>query len=284
MLLLRPLKKKTVRQHSLTYLIFLILSVFSFENVKGQVLDTATLNLNAGGYINDVIYDQGHDCFIVVGKFTSIGGYSRLNLAFIDRQTMDVKTETYLNPILAMDGEIRCVELAKTFTLGVFTYHLFIGGNFSYINTGGGNISRLGIAKLVASQTSIPPSHSNFTVNAWNAEIDMTPLLTGISAEGVDDILVTNDTVIFSGSFMAVNSITSPAYRDGIAAYLISGSTPLNYPLMATGPYDMSRYYCMRKKGANLFVGGYINGGGIGKGRLFKLDANGNKIFTWIKR
>ncbi|MBK9190346.1 MAG: hypothetical protein IPM77_01995 [Crocinitomicaceae bacterium] len=270
-----------MRHHFLTYLIFLILSVFSFENVKGQVLDTAVINLSPGGYINDVIFDQSHNSYIIVGNFIMVDNHFRKNIAFIDATTMEVKTESYFKPIQDMDGEIRCVELTKTFTLGVFTYHLFIGGNFSYINTGSGNITRLGIAKLVASQTSIPPSHSNFTVNAWNAEIDMTPLLTGISAEGVDDILITNDTVIFSGSFMAVNEITGWTQRDGIAAYLINGSTPLNYPLMATGPYDMSRYYCIRKKGANLYAGGYINGGGLGKGRLFKMDSNGNKILSF---
>lgn len=247
-----------------------------------QVLDNANLNLNPGGYINDVIYDQAHNSYIIVGNFTQINGINRLNLAFIDASTMAVKTDSYANPIAGMDGEIRCVALTQTFTLGVYTYHLFIGGNFSYVNTGSGNVTRLGIAKLVAGQSFIPPSHSNFTVNSWNAEIDMTPLLTGTSAEGVDDILISNDTVIFSGAFMAVNEISGPMeYRDGVAAYLINGSAPLNYPLMASGPYDMSRYYCLRKKGSNLFVGGYIGGEGLNNGRLFKLDASGNKIITF---
>jgi len=268
-------------KHLLKYFILFLGIAISLKGVS-QVLDNANLNLNPGGYINDVIYDQAHNSYIIVGNFTQINGINRLNLAFIDASTMAVKTDSYANPIAGMDGEIRCVALTQTFTLGVYTYHLFIGGNFSYVNTGSGNITRLGIAKLVAGQSFIPPSHSNFTVNAWNAEIDMTPLLTGTSAEGVDDILISNDTVIFSGAFMAVNEISGPVeYRDGVAAYLINGSAPLNYPLMASGPYNMSRYYCLRKKGSNLFVGGYVGGEGLNNGRLFKLDASGNKIITF---
>lgn len=258
-------------------LLILFVSLFSVKG-SGQILDNANLNLNAGGYINDVIYDQWHDCYIVVGNFTTINSINRRNLAFIDRITMQVKTETYLNPIESMDGEIRCIDFTRTFSFGVFTYHYFIGGNFSTLTVNGSVHNRLGIAKITATQNSLfPYAHSNFSCALWDADLDMYPLTTGFNSQGVEDILITHDTIIFSGAFYAVDMSDTYAIRDGIAAFTINGSSALDYPAVASLTYNESKYFCIRKKGANLFIGGYSGLFGY-TGKLRKLDATGNII------
>lgn len=249
------------------------------QNLFAQVLDNAAINLNPGGYINDVVYDPYHDCYIVVGKFTSINSISRVNMACLDRATLAVETLPYLVPLESTNGEIRTVAITRTFSPGFYTYHLVIGGNFNTVTVSGVNQTRNGIAKLIATQTLVLPiTHSNYSLSAWNADLDMTPLLTGVSAEGVDDLLITGDTILFSGRFWAVNNSSTYDLRDGLAAYSLTG-TLLAYPAIASsGTYNSSRFYALQKEGGNLYLGGYVNGVGLGNGRLFKLDASGTPI------
>ena len=255
--------------------LFLLLLMLAPAKSIAQVLDNTSINLNAGGYVNDVIYDPYHDCYIVVGKFTQVNGVHRVNMAFLDRATLAVETLPYLVPIDSTNGEIRSVALTRTLSGSLYTYHLFIGGNFGSVKIAGTNHARKGIVKLTATQSTLLPfTHTPFSLAAWNADVDMTPLLTGVYAEGIDDILISNDTLIFSGRFWGVNSTSLYQTRDGIAAFTLSG-TVLAYPSIALAGTYSSRFYCIRKKGVNLFMGGYISGGGLTNGRLFKLDAAG---------
>lgn len=262
------------------YVFVFFVSLTAYVDGYGQILDNANLNLNIGGYINDVTYDADRNYYIVVGNFTTINGFARKNIAFLNGTTLAVETQPHLIPITNIDGEIRTVEITRTLTSGFpdfYTYHLYIGGNFQTVTIGASNYTRLGIAKLTSTLPLILPiTYSNFAVSAWNADLDMTPLITGAYSQGVDDIIIVNDTVIFSGKFLGVNNSTAWTQRDGIAAFSVSGAL-LAYPAMASSGLNTGRrFYCIRKEYSNLYVGGYVSGGGLGNGKLYKLDAAGN--------
>ncbi len=273
--------------------VFLFVSLFSVEG-RGQVLDNANLNLNSGGYINDVTYDSYRNYYIVVGNFTTVNGFARKNIAFLNGTTLAVETAPHLIPLSNIDGEIRTVEITRTFTDSspdFYTYHLFIGGNFQTITIGASNYTRKGIAKLTSTLPIILPiSYTNFIVSSWNADLDMTSLITGAYSEGVDDILISNDTVIFCGKFLGVNSSTTGEMRDGIAAFYLNGNLILDYPEVAySGSEWNRRFYEIQKEYGYLYLAGYVNNSGLGNGRLIKLGPTGTVIpsfsfddnFTW---
>lgn len=255
--------------------------MLSIQSLHAQVLDATTLDLSAGGYINDVVFDEYHDCYIVVGNFNTINGVTRKNIAFIDRATLAVKTNAYAIPVTDTDGEIRSVAITKTIVpLVSQTFHLYLGGNFTYITNSSGTYTRDGIIHLTSTQPLIIPTPPlpTFAASSWNADLDMTGGLTGYSSEGVDDILISGDTVMFSGKFYAVNSGTSYDVRDGMAAYTVSG-TLLNYPQFSqTMSASGNRFFVMEKEGSTVYVGGYLDGGLTYKGRLYKLDNNGTIV------
>ena len=255
------------------------LAVSAGCSTQSQVLCTANINLAPGEVIHDVEFDPYHNCYIVVGNFTSINGINRKNIAFLNAHDLTVSTASYLAPFSNIDGEIRTVELTKTSSGSVDTYHLYIGGNFGVITSGSVN-NRKGIAKFTGTKTWVLPlpTYTNFALSSWNADLDMTTNLTGFDADGVDDIIITNDTVIFSGRFFAVNNSSTYDLRDGIAAYTLNGSL-LAYPALAsTGTYFSSRYFTLEKIGANLYAGGYVDGGFAYDGVLLKLSNTGNII------
>lgn len=266
---------------------YLVISLLFLGGLSGQsqVVDMAGLDLLPGEYINDVVYSPFHDCYIVVGNFTQINGISRKNIAFLQKSNLSVLNTANVFPIDAtggIDGEIRAVAITSNYILPTSTISLYIGGNFSTVTKSGTNYTRYGIAKFTCTKP-IAGIPGNFSVSSWNADLDMTPLLSGYGSEGIDDILITGDTVIFSGKFWATNNSTTYDLRDGVAAYKVSGSL-LNYPTFAsTGTYIQSRYFHLDKKGSNLYVSGYINLGGANNGRFFKLDASGNILpgFTY---
>ena len=70
-----------------------LLLLITAPQAKAQTLKTTNLNLNAGGVIHDVAYDEYYDAYVVVGNFTSINGQARNNLAFIDATTYAVMSQ-----------------------------------------------------------------------------------------------------------------------------------------------------------------------------------------------
>jgi hypothetical protein len=266
-------------------MVFLFFSLFSVEG-NGQVLTNANLNLNSGGYINDAIYDPYHDCYIVVGNFTTINGISKKNLAFLDKTTLAVLSPSYLNPYTNIDGEIRTVAITKTDHTDNDKYHLYLGGNFSTITIGVTNYTRIGIVKFVATHSHLSINPGNFLINPWNPDLDLDPLFTGYESPAVNDILITNDTVIFAGSFFGVNDngIAGPySPRDGIAAYTVGG-TLLNYPYYSVNGVGLGcLFFYLYKDGPYLYVSGRkdIYSAGVYKGDILKLDATGTEIASF---
>ena len=253
-------------------------AVFVLNNSTcAQQLISTPLGLNVGGVINDAIYDPFHECYIVVGKFDSIAGVARKNIAFLHKNDLSVLTNSFLVPFENIDGEIRTVAITGTGFLPTFTYHLYIGGNFSTITKGGIDFTRKGIAKFTASHT-VPSPPANFNLSTWNPDLDLVPLYTGYDSPGVNDILITNDTVIFCGNFFAVNTTTSPSPRDGVAAYKLNGLL-LAYPSMASsGLFTNSSFLCLEKVYGNLYVGGTVPNSPYFGGALLKLNTTGAVI------
>jgi len=231
-------------------LLFVCLIAFAVEG-NGQVLVTANLNLSTGGYINDVVYDPYHDCYIVVGNFTTINSIARKNIAFINASNLTVNTDPYLAPLTNIDGEIRCVEITTTSTVNYQYYHLYIGGNFSTIN---GTQTRLGIAKFTGSITLfLPIAKTNFALSSWNPDLDIDPLFYGVGSEGVEDILISGDTLFFCGNFLDY-------YTDifnCLATYSVASGVPHDYAAANDGSITWpTQLFKMAKKGDYLYVAG----------------------------
>jgi len=164
-----------------------------------QTLHPNSLNLNTGGVIHDVAYDDYYDAYIVVGDFTTINGQSRNNLAFIDAQTLNVLSH---NPITGINGIIRSVEVVNFvphYNAAIGSGHrnyIYLGGNFTTINTN----NKVSIARLFAThyygQTTGLAAYNLQT--AWDAQI----WWDNYGPEyGVHDFHVTGDTLIAVGEF-----------------------------------------------------------------------------------
>lgn len=198
---------------------FILLPVYeSF----GQVLHTTTnLDLNPGGVIYDIEHDPYHGVYILVGNFSSIGGTSVQNFAVIDDETLQIESASNLYPFISIDGEIRSIAFTRTYVpmASNLVYHIYLGGNFGTVTGNNGSFTRNGVVEFTSQQGlfSPPSSSTNYTVSAWDAQLDMTP---GYD-EGVNDLAINNDTLYIVGSFY--ESLASPTGNACNANYDIYG-------------------------------------------------------------
>lgn len=175
---------------------------FSLTEVNGQVLDNALINLNAGGVIYDVADDPYHDCYILVGNFTSVNGTAVHNIAFLNKSDLSLNLSATLNTITAINGEIRSVECYMNETTNYFNYRIYLGGNFTSITTTSGTYARTGFAELLSTKSKfLPVTITPFNVSAWNILMDYAG-----NEVGVNDIYRSADTLILAGNFQFLSS------------------------------------------------------------------------------
>ena len=147
---------------------FLTLVVFFcfLENSYGQILSDVTLDLNVGGEVYDVAFDEYNNTYVVVGDFDWVQGQSRKNIAFIDANTLTV---TSLNPILSIDGIITSVEYVKVAgtNVGWYDHYIYIGGSFDTINGQSKNL----MARISATEGLFQQVYG--LDNSWTAPFDI---------------------------------------------------------------------------------------------------------------
>jgi len=174
-------------------LLFLAFGAFS------QTLKTDNLDLNPGGVIYDVVFDEYSNAFIVVGDFTSVQGVPRQNLAMIDATTFTVQTET---PITSIDGAIRSVKLKREFLFpSPNRNYLFLGGEFTTVNGQTKNY----LCQFQKQEPVSPPFNSSYNLTLmWDAGIfnSFNP------AHHVNDIAFHNDSIIAVGRFEVYSGLT----------------------------------------------------------------------------
>ena len=200
-----------------------------YSSTQAQVLKTTNLNLNTGGKIHDVAYDAYYDAYIVVGNFTSIGGQARNNLAFIDASTLNVLP---YNPITAIDGEIRTIELYATLPLFIsfpadpnnpdgHRRYMYLGGNFSTIN----GVSLPYLARLSASHYYANPplgGTAPYLVNpTWS--INGT-YVAGFAELGVYDLHLDADTLVIAGKFYSQKPYYPSGQRNFLTAFDVTSN------------------------------------------------------------
>jgi len=181
-------------------LLFVCLIVFAVEG-KGQVLQTTNLNLNTGGVIYDVCDDPYHNCYIVVGDFTHINAIPVNNIAFINKSDFTVNTSDTLNSINSINGEIRSVALYFYETTSYWFYRLYLGGNFTTVQTNGdAAVIREGFVELQSTKTKLLPFlETAFSITTWSLNFDDS--FWGPNS-GVNEILLQGDTLILAGGFI----------------------------------------------------------------------------------
>ena len=175
-------------------------------NLYAQILSNVTMDLNVGGEVYDVAYDDAEDVYIIVGDFTYVQGQPRLNLAFIDATTLAV---TAANPITSIDGHITSVEYVKVPGAfpGWFTYYLYLGGDYHTIN----GQSKTFMSRLRALDGFVVQSYA--LDNSWTA-----PFVTcGIAWCGINDFELIGDTIVAAGNFDY--TYISPSDRYGIVGF-----------------------------------------------------------------
>lgn len=187
----------------LTKIVEIVAVIIAFAQVgNSQVLETTALNLNPGGVIYDVADDPYHNCYIIVGDFSTINGVNRKNVAFINKSDFSLNTSSFLNTITAIDGEVRTVEIYESETASYWNRRIYLGGNFTSITTTSGTYTRKGFAELMTSESKfLPITISNLNVTTWNINMDFAG--NGI---GVNDIYRSNDTLILVGNFQFFSS------------------------------------------------------------------------------
>lgn len=223
----------------------------SFLCAYGQSLHDVTLDLNVGGEVYDVTYDDTRDLYIVVGDFTVIQGQARKNLAFIDANTMQVTSN---NPISSMDGYITSVEYVKVInSSGGFSFvnhYLYIGGNFSSIN---GQAKKV-MARLKASTI------SNYSLDgSWTAPFES-------FSSSISDFEMAGDTIVAIGNIFYPHNFET---REQIIAFDASSNSlaflpGINFDLSSVGASNLWHL----KFFDNYF---YLDG-------LYRFDINGNYI------
>lgn len=182
---------------------------------NAQTLKTDNIDVNSGGVVYDIIYDEYSNAYIVVGDFTSVQGIPRNNLAMIDASTFLVMAET---PVTSINGAIRTVKLLrKQYPLVDDRNYLFLGGEFTQIN----GVTRNYICQFMKIEPSSPPYNTVYNLSAgWNAEIvDL-----GDPTHHINDIAIHGDTAIAVGHFGAYSGFTSYATNDfgGVIAFRAS--------------------------------------------------------------
>jgi hypothetical protein len=218
------------------YLIIISLFVFS-SKLHAQALIDRILDLNPGGVIYDVAYDDENDLYILVGDFTSIDGEFVQNIAFINATDYTVNTSLNYNVVEAIDGPIYTVEFAKTISisLGVqHRYHLFLGGAFTTLTVDGVAHEKQGFVKLYYSKLGgYAPMISPYTIGLWSDELTDS-YATGFSI--VHDIEAWHDTVVLVGDFLYVGD--EAEFVDGIADFSFFGGhlDHYNNPYLGDSP------------------------------------------------
>ena len=189
-------------------LIILLFTTLSLSTVGiSQTLKTTSLNLNVGGVIHDVEYVPFLNIYVVVGKFTSINGLPRINMAYIDATTFTVKNSGLgFNPITSVKGADNAFRSVEYYDSG--TEHiLMVGGAFDTIN---------GVRKscLFAMNRPYGATATSF-FNHVNYDYDMmdsfevfwgynTPSDPTIP-RGVYDMKFAGDTLLIAGSYSGIN-------------------------------------------------------------------------------
>ncbi len=198
---------------------FILFTTLSFS----QTLRTTSLNLNVGGVIHDVEYIQPLNVFAVVGKFDSIGGFARKNLAFIRASNFTVvNTGTNFNPITSVSGndnEFRAVEFL---TIGAKEV-LMIGGAFDDVN---GQVKSC----LLAMTRSVgAPLTQFFSPTLFDYDLQLgspvplsncennPPFVFGCR-RGVTDMKVKGDTLLIVGAFLQITLSSNSVDEDSFIA------------------------------------------------------------------
>ncbi len=246
---------------------------------QGQILISDLLNLNAGGVVYDVAYDQVYNGYYIVGNFTTVNGSPRKNICFLNESDFTVSAASYVNPITAMDGEIRTIAIKFVWNplFSNWDRHIFLGGNFSTLTLqSGGPQSRIGFAKASANAAPL----SNFTLAPLNADFDIAPL----GSPGVNDIEAYGDTVLIAGEFLVVNNSTSMDYRDGFVAYKFSDNSLMTYPAISASGSGQRRWMDVERIDGEMFITGDLDIGGASDGKLYKLTSAGaiNASFNFV--
>ena len=167
----------------------------SFLCTYGQVLSDVTLDLNSGGEVYDVAFDEYRDLYIIVGNFNSVQGQSRNNFAILDGTSLQLSNE---NPITQINGVIRAVEIAHWSTQGQMYEFVYIGGDFTSINgNNNNNWSQRYLARLSFATGNL--NSSSYSLNNWdpNNYFYDNGQWPGV---GVNDLLITGDTLIAIGA------------------------------------------------------------------------------------
>lgn len=263
----------------LKYLYLLIL-ILNLSTANGQELILSSLNLNAGGVINDVAYDKHNNVYIVVGDFTTINGFGVHNIAFINADDYTVNTSANYNIISAINGPIYSVAFCDTLPLILPLYHdyfLFIGGEFDAITIGGATSTRKGIAKLKYHHSgSFSPMVSPYLLDTWDADLGDA---FGHIIPVVNAIEIWKDTVIIVGDFNAAKASTTYDARFSCASFNLYHGGILAYPAFAMpgGPIGPYMFNTFLRDGNTSYVAGRTTYGS-NTARCFKLDVTGGAL------
>jgi len=265
-------------------IIYLLIFLFAFaEKGNGQILSDANLDLNTGGVIYDVADDVFHNCYIVVGNFTSIGTTTGLhNIAFLNKSDLTVNANTFLYGITNIDGEIRTVDMYSEFLFPQMVNRIFIGGNFTSITTTSGTYARNGFAELISNYHYTFFSNSILNVSSWNILMDIAGFETG-----VNDIFRSNDTLILVGNFQFLSSGQPYNLLYNVISFKATNThawIPIFNNSGGSGSYEYDCYTCqvfsIERFGSFYYLGG--NDGGGGNGFLRKYNLSGNYISTFL--
>lgn len=185
----------------------ILILLFCYNFGYSQVLKNVPLNLNAGGAVYDVVYDNYLNAYIIVGDFTSVNGQARNNIAFINANNFSL-ISTATQPLPIVNGVIRTVEIHKkeseTTCCPVATsqgiYSIFIGGEFTTVN----GFPRVAVARLGVIFYNNPSVGQSYGLMNWNAQIDDG----GGPWQWVNDMVVVDDVLTIVGEFY----INEPTY------------------------------------------------------------------------
>ncbi len=181
------------------YAYFVFLFTFFTTDNLGQILLNTNIELNQGGYINDIAnintYNTNEQYYLLAGNFSTINGHPSNGLQFISKTTLyPVEPQRFSNITDAsftggQITEIKTVSYYKKkvtyFGIKTTYEYIFIGGTFQQVN----GDSHVGFCLF----RSI--NNSNFVLNSWDPDF-----ATGMSFL-VESSIISNDTLFISGDF-----------------------------------------------------------------------------------
>ncbi|XOV68568.1 MAG: hypothetical protein ACFHU9_05190 [Fluviicola sp.] len=201
-----------------------VLFIISGLTGSAQTLKTDNLDLNPGGVVYDIVYDEINDDYIVAGDFTSIQGVARQNLAIIDAATFTVSA---INPIASINGAIHAIEIHQipaSFPNDGLS-RLFLGGAFTSVN----GVTRNYLCQMRRTEPLVGPFNTNYTVNtAWDPETvnQFNP------NDAVNDFGWRGDTLTAVGQFLVLTTGTNYTNDDfgGILSFDVTQNTFIYFP------------------------------------------------------